>query len=249
MSPGTPAPQYYAASPLVAQQMKRSTDGGLNHGSPVAPYAKYLKRFSMTPLTAFGLPMPYILMDYVMFYPFVDMGTTEEQTMDNTLPLPRYADGVGLQMMAVSVASGTALSPRFTINYTNSDGVSGRISKVVTLSLATANGSISACHHGLNTAIGNTPFIGLQDGDKGVRSVQSVTFTTLDVGLFALVLVKPLVTGTIFESTAPCETEFLPHQSLCPRIYDDAYLNLIVCPSQAIDTRPFVGEIETFWNI
>lgn len=250
MSPGTPLPQYYAASPLVAQQLKRSSDGGLNHGSSVSSggYQKYLKRFLIMGDSAFGVPMPYLIMDYLLYYPFVDMGTTDEQIMDNTLSLSRYADGVGVQMMAVSVASGTGLAPQFTVNYTNSDGVSGRTSKVVTLTSAVANGSIITAHHNLATVIGNTPFIGLQDGDNGVRSVQSVTFTSLDVGLFALVLVKPLATGTFYEQTAPSEQEYIVHQSQLPKIYDDAYLNLIVCPNAAINTRAFFGEIETIWN-
>lgn len=251
MSPGYPLPQYYAAAPLVAQQLKRSTDGGLNHGPSVSSsgHQKYLKRFLMIGDSAFGVPMPYMICDYVLYYPFIDMGTNDEQVMDNTLTLPRYTDGVGLQMMAVSVASATGLSSQFTVNYTNSDGVSGRTSKLVTVSAATANGTILACHHNLNTVIGNSPFIGLQNGDKGVRSIQSVTFpSTLDVGLFAIVLVKPLITGTFYEQTAPSEVECIVHQSQLPKIYDDAYLNLIVCPNAAINTRQFQGEIETVWN-
>lgn len=251
MSPGNPLPQYYAAAPLVAQQLKRSTDGGLNHGSSVSSgdYQKYLKTFKLMPPSASGLPMPYILLDYLLYYPFIDMGTNDEQLMDNTLTLPRYTDGVGVQMMCVSVASGTALAPRFTVKYTNSDGVSGRTSRTVTCSLATANGSILSCHHGLSTVIGNVPFIGLQEGDKGVRSVESVTFpSTLDVGLFAIALVKPLITGTLYEQTAACETEVLPHQSQLPKIYDDAYLNLIICPNTAVNGFRFFGDIETIWN-
>lgn len=251
MSPGYPLPQYYAAAPLVAQQLKRSTDGGLNHGPSVSSsgHQKYLKRFLMIGNSPFGVPMPYMICDYVLYYPFIDMGTNDEQVMDNTLTLPRYTDGVGLQMMAVSVASATGLSSQFTVNYTNSDGVSGRTSKLVTVSAATANGTILACHHNLNTVIGNSPFIGLQNGDKGVRSIQSVTFpSTLDVGLFAIVLVKPLITGTFYEQTAPSEVECIVHQSQLPKIYDDAYLNLIVCPNASISTRQFHGEIETVWN-
>lgn len=249
MSPGMPLPQYYAASPLVAQQLKRSTDGGLNHGPPVSGYSKYLKRFLMMGDSAFGVPMPYTILDYLLYYPFIDMGTNDEQLMDNTLSLSRYTDGVGVQMMAVSVASATGLSSQFTVNYTNSEGVAGRTSKLVTVSVASANGSVISNHHNLNTVIGNGPFIGLQNGDKGVRSVQSVTFpSTLDVGLFAIVLVKPLVSGTFFEQTAPSEIDLLPHQSQLPRIYDDAYLNLIVYPNTAINGRAFHGEIETIWN-
>lgn len=250
MSPGNPRPQYYAAAPLLAQQMKQSTDGGFYHGSSVssAGYQKYLKNFKLT-LSNAAAPIPFMLLDYLLYYPFVDMGTNDEQFMDNSVSLPRYADGLGVQMMAVSVASGTGSGPSFTVNYTNSDGVSGRTSRTVTLSAATANGSILSCHHGLSTIVGNVPFIGLQQGDKGVRSVESVTFPTLtDVGLFALVLVKPLMTSTFFENTAPTETELIAHQSQLPKIYDDAYLNLIMCPAASVSGFQFFGDIETVWN-
>lgn len=250
MSPGNPRPQYYAAAPLLAQQMKLSTDGGFYHGQSVssAGYQKYLKSFKLS-LTSSAAPIPFMLLDYLLYYPFVDMGTNDEQAMDNTLTLPRYTDGAGVQMMAVSVASGTGLGAQFTVNYTNSDGVSGRTSRLVTLSVATANGSILSCHHNLSTTIGNTAFIGLQEGDTGVRSVQSVTFpSTLDVGLFALVLVKPLMTSTFFEATSPVENELIVHQSQLPKIYDDAYLNLIMCPAASVSGFQFFGDIETVWN-
>lgn len=251
MSPGMPLPQYYAAAPLVAQRLKKSTDGGLNHGPLVEPegYQKYLKRLLIMSNSQTGLPMPYTLCDYLLYYPFIDMGTNDEQLMDNTLTLPRYTDGAGVQIMCVSVASGTALAPKFTVNYTNSDGVSGRTSKLVTCSLATANGSLLSNHHGLSSVIGNSPFIGLADGDKGVRSVESVTFpSTLDVGLFTIALVKPIITGTLSEPNAPSEIECLPHKSELPRIYDDAYLNLIILPNAAINGLNYNGEIETIWN-
>jgi hypothetical protein len=250
MSPGNPKPQYYAAAPLIAQQMRYSTDGGFYHGASVssAGYQKYLKNFKLSIVNTIA-PIPFMLLDYLLYYPFVDMGTNDEQIMDNTTTLSRYTDGVGVQMMAVSVASGTGLSPRFTVNYTNSDGVSGRTSNLVTLSAATANGSILSCHHDLSTTIGNTSFIGLQEGDTGVRSVQSVTFPGItDVGLFALVLVKPLMTSTLYETASPIETELLVHSSTLPKIYDDAYLNLIICAAASVSGFQFFGDIETVWN-
>lgn len=247
MSPGNPNPQYYAATPLIAQQMRRSTDGGLNHGAAVTPLAKYLSRFLIMSASATGLPMPYVLCDYLLYYPFVDTGTNDEQIMDNTNTLPRYTDGVGVQMMAVSVAANSGTLPAFTVNYTNSDGVAGRTSVVQTVNAATANGSIITS--GVGSAISSGPFIGLQSGDKGVRSVESVTFPSLtDVGLFSLVLVKPLVTSVILEQTAPSEVVPIAHQSQTPRIYDDAMLSLLVLPNGSLSGVAFHGEIETTWN-
>jgi hypothetical protein len=247
MSPGNPNPQYYAATPLIAQQMRRSTDGGINHGAAVTPLAKYLSRFLIMSASATGLPMSYTLCDYLLYYPFVDTGTNDEQIMDNTNTLSRYTDGLGVQMMAVSVAANSGTLPTFTVNYTNSDGVAGRTSVVQTVNAATANGSIITSAVG--SAISSGPFIGLQSGDKGVRSVESVTFPSLtDVGLFSLVLVKPLLTSALLEQTAPSEVVPIAHQSQIPRIYDDAMLSLIVLPNGSLSGVAFHGEIETTWN-
>jgi len=91
MSPGFPSPQYYAASPLIAQQMKRSTDGGLNHGNYTGD-VKYLNRLLAGVTVTTPLPLTFVLCDYLLYYPFIDTGTNDEQILDNTLTLPRYTN-------------------------------------------------------------------------------------------------------------------------------------------------------------
>lgn len=247
MSPGNPAPQYYAASPLVAQQMKRSTDGGIPHGGNVSSSSKFLSRFLIMSASATGLPMPYILCDYLLYYPFVDTGTNDEQLMTNSVTLPRFTDGVGVQIMAVSVAGSVGLQPTFTVNYTNSDGTAGRTSRLHTLSTNTFNGAIMS--NNTTSAVSTMPFIGLQSGDTGVRSIEGVTFVTgTDVGLLAFVLVKPLMTGVLLEQTAPSEKVCQPHDGIMPQIYDDAFLGLLALPNGSLSGVAFHGEIETIWG-
>lgn len=247
MSPGNPAPQYYAASPLVAQQMKRSTDGGIPHGGDVSPVSKFLSRFLIMSASATGLPMPYILCDYLLYYPFVDTGTNDAQVLTNGVTLPRYTDGKGVQIMAVSVAASGGLQPTFAVSYTNSDGVAGRTSRTHTLSTNTFNGAVMSNNQ--TVAVSGMPFLGLQDGDTGVRSIESVTFLSgTDVGLLSFVLVKPLMTGVILEQTAPSEKVCQPHDGIMPQIYDDAFLSLVTLPNGSLSGVAFHGEIETIWN-
>jgi hypothetical protein len=104
MSPGNPAPQYYAAAPLTAQTMTRSGDGGLYHGLDVSPATKYLRKLMLMCVTAGGVPQQFTLLDYLMFYPFVDMGTADPQTLTNVQTLLRYTDGDGVKIMAILVA-------------------------------------------------------------------------------------------------------------------------------------------------
>jgi len=246
MSPGNPAPQYYAASPLVAKTLTQSGDGGLFHGGNVSPRAKHLHRVTALTTTATALPMPMILCDYLMFYPFVDEGSTDVQPMDNTTTLPRYTTGASVQVMAVSVAGRTG-GQTFQFTYTNSQGTSGRVSQTVIQNTAAANGNIVTSQNANNLARG--PFIPLQAGDTGVRSIESVQMISgPDVGLFSLVLVKPLAQAMIRGVDAPVEVNYLTDFGQLPQIVDDAYLNFIVCPQGTLAATAIHGDITTVWS-
>ena len=242
MSAGMPAPQYYAATPLSATPMSYTSDKGIFAG-----YAsnRYLRKTTAMCVTATGLPMDMILCDYLMYYPFIDEGTTDPQDLDNSQSLTRYTDGKGVQVMAVSQGSRTG-GQSFYFTYTNQDGVSGRTSQTVTENTASANGHLVS-HN--TAAVGNTtPFIGLQEGDTGVRSIQSVTMLGVDVGLFALVLVKPLAQTTIREITAPTEQDYLLEKSICPEIQDNAYLNWLCLPNGSLSGSAIIGDLKVIWT-
>ena len=246
MSPGNPAAQYYIGSPLNATVLARSTDGGLQHGANVSPSIKYLRSVTAMTSTATALPMPMILCDYLLCYPFVDMSITDPQDMTNTNVLTRYTDGEGVQVMAVLTNAGVG-GQRFYFTYTNQDGTSGRTSQTVTMNSATAIGSIITSNVSTVNVSGN-PFIGLQDGDSGVRSIESVTMLGGDVGLFALVLVKPLMWTAINETTAPYEKDVLLIGGDIPRIYDDAFLGFLSLPRGTLAATALVGDIKVIWD-
>ena len=243
MSPGNPNPQYYAASPGVSVAMSQSSDGGIFHGGNVSPARKYLRRMMAMTVTATAVPMPMILLDYLLYYPFIDESSTDEQLLTNSVALPRYATGAGVQMMAVAVAAQTG-GQTFQVIYTNSDGVAGRTSKTVTMSTQSVNGTI------VTTASTNSggPFIGLQNGDSGVRSIESVTMNGIDVGLFTLVLVKPIAQMSIRENTSPVEVDYLVDFGQLPAIEDNAYLNFIVHPGGTLANAPIHGYAEFAWK-
>lgn len=247
MSPGNPVPQYYAASPLVAKALAYSTDGGIWHGANVAPSTKHLSRMTAFTVTATALPMPMMLLDYLLFYPFIDEGSTDPQPLDNTTPIPRYPTGAGVQMMAVSVAGRTG-GQTFRVEYTNSEGVTGRLSQVVKQTTAAANGNLVTTDRAVVNCHG--PFIPLQAGDTGVRSIDSVQMISgVDVGLFSLVLVKPLAQLQIRGIDAPVEADYFTHFGQLPVIVDDAYLNLICCPQGTLAASAIHGDITTVWSI
>jgi len=246
MSPGNPVPQYYANTPLAAVVLRQSVDGGMAHGGNVSPSQKILREVMAMTTTATGLPMPMILMDYLLFYPFIDEGTIDEQPLTNTASLTRYTDGDGVQIMAVSVAGRTG-GQTFSVKYCNQDGVEDRVTSTVLQNTAAANGSIVTTATASNGAAG--PFIPLQAGDTGVRYIQSVTMNGPDVGLFTLVLVKPLLQMQIRGIDAPVEVDpFLMKGTSLPIIQDDAYLNFIALPQGSLAATAIHGTIKTVWN-
>ena len=248
-SSGNPkAKQWFDAAPLTAQQIKQSTDGGIFHGSDVGAegYEKYLRFMRAACATVTPLPMPLILCDYLLYYPSIEDGNTDPQVMDNTLTLPRYTDGKGVQMMAVTISSRTG-GQSFSVNYTNSDGVAGRVTPDVVQNTAAAPGSITTSA----TATANTsgsPFIPLQLGDSGVRSIQSVTMNGPDTGFFAMVLVKPIAQTVIRGIDAPYDKDFVMFASELEQIYDDAYLSLLALPNGSLTGLAVRGAIKTIYN-
>ena len=141
MSPGMPPPQYYIGGILTATQLKQSTDGGFYYGTNVSPSERYLRKITTQANVTTALPMNAILCDYLLFYPFIDEGTTDQQDMININTLPRYTDGKGVQVMCVQTNAGTG-GQSFFFTYTNSDGVSGRTSRTVTMNTSTTVGNI-----------------------------------------------------------------------------------------------------------
>lgn len=249
MAPGNPAPQYYAAAPLTAQTLARSTDGGIQHGGNVSPSVKYLRRVTSIAVAAAGVPQRIYLLDYLMFYPFVDMGTADEQAMDNSQVLTRYTDGAGVQIMAVLVAPHGLVGDTFFVTYTNQAGASGRTTPLHTMSTAiSVNGTILTTQQSGAGRLG--AFMALQAGDTGVRSIEAVQCTAgTDVGLFTLVLVNPLAEWVVREITAPVEKDFfLQSGGKLPAIVDDAYLNFISCPSGSLTGIPLFGDVTVVWE-
>lgn len=250
MSPGNPAPNYYIGSPNVFVPLKQSTDGGLRHGANVnvSGQKKYLRKLmAMTP-TAAATPLACKLLDYIGFYGFIDESVLDEQFMDNTTPVPRYADGAGVQLMPIVVAGHTGGQP-FTVNYTNSQGVAGRITQSHVMSTQFVNGTVLHSMQANASYPNNGPFLALQAGDSGVQSVQSVTIGGVgDVGLFALVLVKPLASFSLFGIDAATEVDYFTDMASMPEIKDDAYLNFVCLPNGTLSGAPIHGVLETTWN-
>jgi hypothetical protein len=244
MSPGNPVPQYYFAAPLAAMPMARSTDGGLDHGEAKAGLVKMLGNICLQIVTSTAVPLALRALDYLMFYPGIAMDVGI-QDMTNVATLPRSSSGKGVQIMVVEQSSYVG-GATFRLEYTNSDGVAGRVTPNMVCNTQVVSGTLATS--GPATADLPGPFVPLQSGDGGVRSIDRIEFLTGDVGLLALVLVKPVARVSVFETVSPAETDFLLEYGELPKIDDDAYLNFICKPVGTLAGAPIAGDITTIWS-
>lgn len=236
MASGNPSPNFYSGNELTATALEGYK--GLAKGS-----GEYLFELTTYTSSANAAPITLTLCDYLLFYPQVDMDSVDPQSMDNTVTLPRYTSGEGVQMFVVAQYPYIG-GVDFSVTYTNSDGVAGRSTGTIRCNTAT---NIASFIHSGSFANSFGAFLPLQSGDKGVRAVESITFASPNGGLGAIVLVKPLYNTMIRELASPVETNCFEDSGLMPKIESGAYLNFICLPNASISGVPISGIIKTIW--
>lgn len=129
--------------------------------------------------------------------------------------------GLGVLLaLEVSAATGAG-TPTITISYTNDAGTAGRTATNIIATVATS-------------AIGATYFIGLQAGDTGVRSVQSLTLSaTWTSGTVNLVAYRKLASIAL-QALIPNQADALT--GLGTRIYDGTVPWLVFVPNTTTAT-------------
>lgn len=233
-STGHPTINFYASSPLTAAPFINNTNKAVYTGpAPGAGKTKHLH--TLTVDTTAAILGTFVLADYLLFYPFIDTDSTDVQVMDNTLTLPRYTTGEGVQCFVVSQGGLTAgLNAQCTIEYTNSDGVPGRtvtfaiIGSPVTGAIVCAGSNATAA-----TTTQCSPFIPLAAGDKGIRSIQNIAMSSAIGGVCAFVLAYSVASIPLFNNLAQTEKTFFSRTGRAPQIYDGAFLQFLITNSGA----------------
>lgn len=242
---GIPVANYYASAPLEAAVL--AGRDGIDVGpAPAAGMAKYLRRVLILPPVATGI-LQFQVHDIGLYYPFID-GDGGYQELINNVALPRYG-GRGCQLMAVSQGIGTA-TVDVRVTYTNNAGVAGR-QVTATLNLAAAAGTLASSNPPA-VAAGNAcgPYLPLQGTDTGVLSVQSVEPLSAGGGIFALVIVKPLLRLGMHQATvAPVEVDCRADRSMLQRpIENGAYVAMIAQGTITQTPATITAELETIWG-
>lgn len=254
--PGAPAANFYASSPLEAAEVDPTRGIPVPSVSPATQWLRDLKMMSAassTTSTANGRQQ-VILADLLLYYPFVDTDAVgEQQDMVNDVAIPRYDYG---QVIAVG-QSAASTTGQFTFSYTNQDGVAGRTSKTHFTFAVAGGGQVVASSVGSATSY--HPFLALQAGDSGVKSIESVTFTAGGGGLMALVIVQPLLTAYMTQecrrdtsggvSYGACNQFASIINNRPQQIKDGAVLDIFAAGhAGSLASSILAGILETTWN-
>lgn len=215
--PGIPCVGSYdnTLSGVHLQSISSHVPGMIPRSNPVSGNA-YLGSFTV----GSNMGGQVLLCDRLWHNGGLSVISTSPQTINSGNLYPRDINGsnagegvyAGLEVQA-TVGAGT---PTITLTYTNSDGVSGRTGINIT--------STSA-----NSAASSFYLIGLQSGDKGIASIQTIQLNaTWTSGVINLVLFR------IIAAQAHSNSQFGFNQTVLtsglPRIYNGTVPFILIAP-------------------
>jgi hypothetical protein len=172
------------------------------------------------------------------------------QTMNNLLP--RYTNGAGLQafMWNTNATAMGAATPNLSLaSYTNSAATAARATPTVLPigKTAAANGLVLYSGTGAGKY---GPFMPLQAGDAGIRSIENIQISVSYVsGEFSVGLCKPLLTLPMTTLGVAAERDLMNQIPSLPRIYDGAALYWLIYNGAATPTNSaFAGHLDFGWG-
>lgn len=225
-----------------------ATASGIPHGGNVGNYKVLLNAAAQT-AAATVAPCVLMLVDTLGFYPITTTTTTGAQTLNNTVTLPRYTDGAGVQAFITPSTVMGAATPNISLGYTNSAGTAARATPA-TLPIGNSAAAVTSIVYSGTGAGKYGPFMPLQAGDAGIRSVQSINLSASYVsGVLNLVLCKPLMTLPITTLGVTAERDLVNQIASMPKIYDGACLQWIMLAGAATPVAsPISGHLEFGWT-
>lgn len=247
ISGGVPRYQTYIGSQYEFTPMVSSGNNGVYLGpTPAAGEKKHIFKaaFAQSGSTQ---TVFLVVLDALGYYPLIEGGVLDTQVMDNTATLPRYTTGEGVRCMLVATAATTGNALTATVSYTNSNGVAGRTG---TCFMNPSNPAQLCSNAVFNGGFGSEriPFVSLQAGDIGVRSIQSITFSGDVGGLICAVLVRPLFNVVLRENDRWTEKNlYTDNGGRLPEVQDGAWLNWIAWTS-GLGGFSLRGSFEFIWG-
>lgn len=184
-----------------------------SHWADTSPATKHLIGMEARGNVGFDL----IVYDRLVSVSGVSINSTGTKNV-NSVALPRYTDGVGVEVF-LEVTTVTASAAVITMNsYTNQAGTGGQV--------GAASRTFPAAATNVDTMIGPMP---LAAGDYGVRSVETISVGTSGGGSAAVnvILVKELARLPVVSNLSNSR-DFIQQLATMPRVYDGASLMLAI---------------------
>lgn len=227
-----------------------ATAAGIQHGGDVGGFKQIINASAFS-ASATTMPAIFMLVDLLGFYPITTVTTTGAQTLNNTVTLPRYTDGAGVQAIIVPSTVMGAATPTITLGYTNSVGTASRATpSTPALPLGNTAAAVSSVVYSGTGSGKYGQFMPQANGDAGIRSVQSINLSVSYVsGVLNLLLVKPLLTLPMTTIGVAAERDLLNQVPSLPKVYDGACLAWMMYAGAATPTNsPFYGHLDFAWS-
>jgi hypothetical protein len=248
---GTPVANAWAGTALAWRSCDETTGNGtqifgLPHGGNVSADTKHVLNVQAVTAVATGVPAQLMLVDLQGYWPGITNNSAVAQTLTGT-PTLRYANGVGCRLYWVQTATAGATAQNIAVSYSNTTPTSGR-TLPVTVAM-TASAIVTHISHSGTAANNYGPFLPLANGDTGVSTVASVTFSAANTGTGALCLARPLLTLPLTTVSVSAERDLLNQLPSLPRVMDGACLLWLYFAGAATGTTTnFYGAVELGWG-
>jgi hypothetical protein len=226
-----------------------TVDCALWHGGNVSTDTKHIVNVGAWGNAVTSVPSILMIVDLLGVYPRIQTNTASLQTLNNSLTLPRYADGKGVRTFYVINTTNGANAQNFSMRYTNESDVSGR-----SLGAVVANTASAIAQHMSHSGIAASnfgPFLPLMGADQGIKSIQSCQFSaaSASAGFIDLVLCKPLATIPLTTTYLAAERDLINQLPSLPRIYDGAVIGFLVFSGAVIAIgSQWQGYIDFAWG-
>jgi hypothetical protein len=224
---------------------------GIPHGGNVGGGTGFKHLLNAAAQTAAATTAPCVLqlVDLLGFYPITTVTTTGAQTLNNGVTIPRYTTGAGVQAFITPSTVMGAGTPNITLIYTNSAGTASRTTPA-TLPIGNTTAAVTSIVYSGTGSGKYGPFVPLQAGDAGIRSVQSINLSaTYTSGVLNLVLCKPLLTLPITTLGVTAERDLVNQFMSMPKVFDGACLAWLMLAGAATPVAsPLSGHLEFGWS-
>lgn len=230
---GIPGPAV-APTPGISGAALTSYPGQLRFVNPGAGETTYLARFSTLAYRVTGTALPpgsVMLADRLWHNSGISITSSASQAVNSVAFPPRDANGTtnGLAVLLgleISTATSGAVTPTITVEYTNENNVARTIAGGTAATTTLPTGSTTA---------GTFTYLNLYGSDRGVRSIQNITFTTpYSSGVAHLVAYRKIASVLLGYADVPNDVN--PLTGGMPVMYDNTVPFVVMTPTQNIDT-------------